>query len=107
MAKSKIIPVENLNAYLFMSIQGKDVQVVYHDTIDNGLAIGAAFVSLLDEDEKLFDILSAAMLTAIENRNKKSNFKRVKFSEKKSNPKQMDGVKSDKTFVKTRKKATK
>jgi hypothetical protein len=65
-----------------MSIQGKDVQVVYHDTIDNGLAIGAAFVSLLDEDEKLFDILSAAMLTAIENRNKKSNFKRVKFSEK-------------------------
>jgi hypothetical protein len=65
-----------------MSIQGKDVQVVYHDTIDNGLAIGAAFASLLEEDAKLFDILSAAMLTALEAKEKHSSKKSDKLPKK-------------------------
>jgi hypothetical protein len=102
MAKSKTISTKDLNAYLFMSIQGKDVQVVYHDTIDNGLAIGAAFASLLEEDAKLFDILSAAMLTAIENRDKKSNFKRVKFPKK-----EKDSSKKSNKLPKTVKKEAK
>jgi hypoxanthine-guanine phosphoribosyltransferase len=79
MAKSKTISTKDLNAYLFMSIQGKDVQVVYHDTIDNGLAIGAAFASLLEEDAKLFDIISAAMLTALEAKEKHSSKKSNKL----------------------------
>jgi hypothetical protein len=82
MAKSKTISTKDLNAYLFMSIQGKDVQVVYHDTIDNGLAIGAAFASLLEEDTKLFDIISAAMLTALEAKEKYSSKKSNKLPKK-------------------------
>ena len=101
MAKSKIPAVKDLHAYLFMSIQSGDVQVVYHDDSDKGLAIGAAFASILEQDVKLFDILSAAFLTALECKEKK------RASKKKTNPKQMNGVNSDAPFVKTRKKATK
>mgnify|MGYP003345795878 CR=1 FL=1 len=43
MATSKKLPkVEELSGYLFMSIQGTNVNIVYHDDTDNGLAIGAA-----------------------------------------------------------------
>ena len=80
MAKSKIPQVKDLNGYLFMGIRGTHVELVYHDDSDNGLAIGAAFSSVLEEDEKLFDIFSAAMLTALETKAKKE-----KYSSKKSN----------------------
>jgi hypothetical protein len=72
MAKSKIPKIEDLNAHLFMSIQGKEVQMIYHDDTDNGLALGAALISLLEEDDKLFNIVSAAFVTVLENRDKKS-----------------------------------
>ena len=75
MAKSKIPAVKDLHAYLFMSIQGTDVQVIYHDDSDKGLALGAAFASILEQDAKLFDILSAAFLTAIESKEKHSSKK--------------------------------
>jgi len=78
MAKSKIPKVEDLNAHLFMSIQGKEVQMIYHDDTDNGLALGAALISLLEEDEKLFNIVSAAFVTVLENRDKKSISKTAK-----------------------------
>ena len=97
MAKSKIPAIKDLNAHLFMSIQGKNVQMIYHDDTDNGLALGTALISLLEEDDKLFNIVSAAFVTVLENRDKKS------ISKKKNNPKQMNGVKSDVPFVKTRK----
>ncbi len=70
MAKSKIPKVEDLNGYLFMAINGTDVNIVYHDDTDNGLAIGAAFSSVLEEDEKLFNIISAAFLTVLEGKEK-------------------------------------
>ena len=78
MAKSKIPKIEDLNAHLFMSIQGKEVQMIYHDDTDNGLALGAALISLLEEDEKLFNIVSAAFVTVLENRDKKSISKTAK-----------------------------
>lgn len=99
MATSKKLPkVEELSGYLFMSVQGTQVELVYHDTTDKGLAIGAALASVLEEDVKLFDLFSSAFLTALDARNEKSTPK------KKPNPKQMNGIKSDAPFVKTRKK---
>jgi len=77
MAKSKVPKVEDLNGYLFMAINGTDVNLVYHDDTDNGLALGAALASVLEQDAKLFDIISAAMLTALETKEK--------YSSKKSN----------------------
>ena len=82
MAKSKIPAVKDLHAYLFMSIQGTDVQLVYHDDSDRGLALGAAFASILEQDDKLFDIVSAALLTAIESKEKYSSKKSNKLPKK-------------------------
>jgi len=84
MTTSKIPKVEELNAYFFLSVQGKDVQVVYNDTSVKGLALGAAFASVLQEDIKLFDIFSSAFLTAIEHRDKVS-LRKEKYTSKKSN----------------------
>lgn len=81
MATSKKLPkVEELSGYLFMSVQGTQVDLVYHDTTEKGLAIGAALASVLEEDVRLFDIFSSAFLTALEHRNKKE-----KYISKKSN----------------------
>lgn len=82
MAKSKIPKIEDLNAHLFMSIQGKEVQMIYHDDTDNGLALGAALTSLLEEDEKLFNIVSAAFVTVLENKDNNPNWEKVKFPKK-------------------------
>ena len=92
MATSKKLPkVEELSGYLFMSVQGTQVDLVYHDTTEKGLAIGAALASVLQEDRKLFDIFSSALLTAIEHRNKKE-----KYISKKSNKLPKKPVKSAK-----------
>jgi hypothetical protein len=97
MATSKIPKVKDLSGYFFMSIEGNTVDIIYHDNTDNGLAIGAAFASALEKDKQLFKVLSAAMITVLNEKEKDS-------SKKKPNPKQMNGVKSDAPFVKTRKK---
>ena len=80
MAKSKIPQVKDLNGYFFMGIRGTNVELVYHDDSDRGLALGAAFATALETDDSLFDIFSAAMLTALETRAKKE-----KYTSKKSN----------------------
>lgn len=77
MAKSKIPKVKDLNAHFFMSVLANNVDIVYHDTTDNGAGLGAAFASALEEDEKLFNILSAAFITVLE--------AKEKYSSKKSN----------------------
>jgi len=82
MAKSKTPAVKDLHAYLFMSIQGTDVQLIYNDNSDKGLALGAAFASILEQDDKLFDILSAAFLTAIESKEKHISKKSNKLPKK-------------------------
>jgi len=96
MAKIKVPKVKDLSGYFFMSIEGNIVDIVYHDNTENGLAIGAAFASALEKDKQLFKVLSAAMITILNEKEKDS-------SKKKPNPKQMNGVKSDAPFVKTRK----
>ena len=102
MAKSKIPAIKDLNAHLFMSIKGRDVQMIYHDDTDNGLALGAALISLLEEDEKLFNIVSAAFVTVLENKEKNSNWEKVKIK-----PKEKNISKTPKKAVKTPVKAAK
>jgi hypothetical protein len=75
MAKSKIPKIKDLNAHFFMSVLGNHVDIVYHDTTDNGAGLGAAFASALEEDEKLFNILSAAFITVLDAKEKHSSKK--------------------------------
>ena len=85
MAKSKVPPVKDLNGYFFMGIRGNHVELVYHDDTDNGLAIGVAFSNVLEEDDKLFNIISTAMLTVLEKKNNNPNWEKVKFPKKEKN----------------------
>jgi hypothetical protein len=82
MAKSKIPKVKDLNAHFFMSVLGNNVDIVYHDTTDNGAGLGAAFASALEEDEKLFNILSAAFIIVLEAKEKDNSKKSNKVPKK-------------------------
>jgi hypothetical protein len=82
MAKSKIPAIKDLNGYFFMGIRGNHVELVYHDDTDQGLAIGAGLTSLMEEDTKLFDIFSAAFITAMQSKESKSNWEKVKIPQK-------------------------
>ena len=75
MAKIKVPKVKDLSGYFFMSIEGNIVDIVYHDNTDNGLAIGAAFASALEKDKQLFKVLSAAMITVLNEKEKDSSKK--------------------------------
>ena len=75
MAKIKVPKVKDLSGYFFMSIEGNTVDIVYHDNTDNGLAIGAAFASALEKDKQLFKVLSAAMITVLNEKEKHSSKK--------------------------------
>jgi len=82
MAKSKTPAIKDLNGYLFMAINGTEVQLVYHDDADNGVALGAALSSLMEEDKKLFDIVSAALLTTLQAKEKYNSKKSNKVHKK-------------------------
>jgi hypothetical protein len=82
MAKIKVPKVKDLSGYFFMSIEGNTVDIVYHDNTDNGLAIGAAFASALEEDKQLFKVLSAAMITVLNEKEKDSSKKSNKVPKK-------------------------
>ena len=73
MAKIKVPKVKDLSGYFFMSIEGNTVDIVYHDNTENGLAIGAAFASVLEEDKQLFNVLSASFITVLEAKEKDSS----------------------------------
>jgi len=75
MVKIKVPNIKDLNGYFFMSIDGNTVDIVYHDNTDNGLAIGAAFASVLEKDKQLFKVLSAAMITVLNEKEKDSSKK--------------------------------
>ena len=72
MATSKKLKMEDIRAHLFISVIGNHVDIVYHDDADNGAGLGAALASAMEEDDKLFGIFSAAFVTVLENRDKKS-----------------------------------
>ena len=99
MAKSKL-KVEDISAHFFMNVHGNNVNVIYSDDMNNGAGLGAAFASAMEQDKELLKIISAALLTALESKEKY-------VPKKKDNSKQMNGAKSDEPFVKTRKKAVK
>ena len=82
MAKIKVPKVKDLSGYFFMSIEGNIVDIVYHDNTDNGLAIGAAFASALEKDKQLFKVLSAAMITILNEKEKYSSKTAKKVAKK-------------------------
>jgi hypothetical protein len=82
MAKSKNITVKDIRAHLFLGITGNHVELVYHDDYENGAGLGAALTSIMEEDDKLFDIVSAAMLTVLEKKNNNPNWEKVKIPKK-------------------------
>jgi DNA-binding protein YbaB len=87
-----------IDGYFFMSICNSEIDVNCSGDKD---VIAAAFATLLldnrKDGEQLKQILATAIAIAAAELEPK----------KKPNPKQMNGVKSDEPFVKTRKKATK
>jgi hypothetical protein len=102
MANSKKLTVKDIRAHLFMSIVGNHVDLIYHDDYDNGAGLGAALSSVMEEDDKLFDIISAALLTACETRDNNPNWEKVKILKK-----EKDISKTPKKAVKTPVKAAK
>jgi hypothetical protein len=80
MAKSKTIPkLEDLNGYFFMGIKGSNVDHACEDNTNNKSAIAAGFCSILETDDTLFELMSAALMIAIQSReNKKDNSKKSK-----------------------------
>ena len=83
MAINKNPKLKDLSGYFFMGIRGSGVESAYEDNTDNNSAIGAAFCSLLESDDKLFDLMSSALIIAIENRNEKDSSKTTKKVPKK------------------------
>ena len=78
MATNKNPKLEDLNGYFFMGIKGGNVDHACEDNTNNKSAIAAGFCSILETDDVLFDLISAALLIAIETREKK-------YTSKKSN----------------------
>ena len=78
MATNKNPKLEDLNGYFFMGIKGERVDHACEDNTNNKSAIAAGFCSILETDDVLFDLISAALLIAIETREKK-------YTSKKSN----------------------
>ena len=99
MATSKKVE-HKIDGYFFMSINNSEISV---DCAGNDVALAAAFATLLVSDDKgnkdVKRILGSSLEFAIDRLTKKEKY----TSKKKDNPKQMNGVKSDAPFVKTRK----
>jgi hypothetical protein len=75
MAKSKA-QIAKLKAHFFMSIGDGTVHTLYDDDNDKTI-LAASFASAMLEDQYLYDVISAAFLTIID--------EKKKYSSKKSN----------------------
>lgn len=87
MAKSKK-QIDKLKAHFFLSVGDGTVNAIYDDG-DDKVILAAAFASAMTKDTNLFDIISTAFLTLID--------EKEKFNSKKGN-------KMPKTVKKTVKK---
>ena len=76
MAKSKA-QIAKLKAHFFMSIGDGTVHTLYDDNDDKTI-LAAAFASAMLEDPYLSDIISAAFLTIIDNKEKYNSNKSKK-----------------------------
>ena len=68
MAKSKK-QIDKLKAHFFMSVGDGTVHTVYDDN-DDRVTLSAGFASAMLEDPYLSDVISAAFLIVIEDKNK-------------------------------------
>ena len=101
MAKSKS-QLMNCKAHFFMNVTDGNVHTIFEDG-DDKVILAAAFASAMIENTHLFDIISTAFLTIIDDKN--LNKKPVKKANlKQSLPK---GATEGKPFIKTRKKTAK
>lgn len=66
--QSKNFKMENIRAHFFMSVRGNHVEIIYEDALKNGAGLGAAFCSAMQEDENLYGILAAAILSVGEDK---------------------------------------
>jgi hypothetical protein len=73
MAINKNPKLEDLSGYFFMGIKGDNVDHACEDNTNNKSAIAAGFCSILESDDTLFELMSAALLIAIESRENKKH----------------------------------
>ena len=79
MATNKNPKLEDLNGYFFMGIKGENVDHACEDNTNNKSAIAAGFCSILETDDALFEMMTAALVIAMEIReNKKDISKKSK-----------------------------
>ena len=71
MAINKNPKLKDLSGYFFMGIKGDNVDHACEDNTNNKSAIAAGFCSILETDDTLFEVMSAALLIAMESREKK------------------------------------
>ena len=72
MAINKNPKLKDLSGYFFMGIKGDNVDHACEDNTNNKSAIAAGFCSILETDDTLFEVISAALMIAIESRKEKS-----------------------------------
>jgi hypothetical protein len=77
MAKATNKKTKDLKAFLFISVDEGKVSTIY-DTYNDPISLAAAFATAMQTDTELFDIMSTAFLTFIEDKDKK------KYSSKKT-----------------------
>lgn len=80
MAKSKR-QIDELRAHFFMSIYDGTVHTLYDDGDDKTI-LAAAFASAMMEDKYLYDVISAAFLTLLDDKEKYSSKKSNKVPKK-------------------------
>lgn len=85
MAKSKK-QIDELKAHFFMSVSNGNVCTLYDDD-DDKIILAASFASAMLEDKYLYDIISAAFLTLLDEKGKTDVLAplKKKYSSKKSN----------------------
>ena len=80
MAKSKK-QIDELKAHFFMSVSNSHVHTLYDDDDDKTI-LAAAFASAMIENQNLFDIISTAFLTIIDDKEKYNSKKSNKVPKK-------------------------
>jgi hypothetical protein len=72
MAKTTNKKTKDLKAFLFISVDEGKVSTIY-DTYKDPVSLAAAFTTAMQTDTKLFDILSVAFITFLEDKEKHSS----------------------------------
>jgi hypothetical protein len=78
MAKATNKKTNDLKAFLFISVDKGKVSTIY-DTYNDPVSLAAAFTTAMQTDTELFDILSVAFITFLEDKEKHSSKKSNKL----------------------------